>query len=277
MLLVLHESGLASHASLRHLDARATPTCLAISPDNSFVAIGLSGQALLLQYTGFELLWGITLTVPGFSNPASVKFQTCSFALDSSSLVIATQRSDPRRSQDDDAVYTYVWPCQPVPGDPTRLWTSKMPTDGQGLTMVQYHPALALGFITGLTSTPYPLFLSPANRPLPQTTSKINEYRIRCSCFCPPPNNHIMYFLDVQNKIFKADLRTRRIQQVADINTIRGALKPAEEHAILGATADGQLQVFWRQGAGLWSLNVREGGSNTKQNLRTVWQDAVGG
>src|SRR5690242_14661482 len=101
-----------------------------------------------------------------------------------------------------------------------------------------------------MTSTPYSLFLSPANQPLPQTTSKILEYRIRCSCFCPAPNSHILYFMDVQNKIYRVDLRARRLQQMADINTNRGALRPAEEHAILSATADGKLTVFWRQGPG---------------------------
>jgi len=128
MLLVLHESGLASHASLRHLDTQQLPTCLAISPDNCFVAVGLGTQALLLRYSGFDLQWGITLTVPGFATGANVKFQTCQFAPDSSCLAVSTQRNDPRRSHEDDAVSTYVWSCQPIPGDPTRLWTVQMPT-----------------------------------------------------------------------------------------------------------------------------------------------------
>ena len=145
------------------------------------------------------------------------------------------------------------------------------------MTTVQFLPSLSLGFITGLTPTPYHLFLSPASQQLPQTPSKILEYRIRCSCFCPAPYNHILYFMDVKNKIHKVDMRTRRIQQVADVNTNRGALRPSEEHAILGATADGHLRVFWRQGAGLWALEVREGSSSTKRNLRPVWLDAMGG
>jgi hypothetical protein len=128
MLLVLHESGLASHASLRQLDAAQPPTCLAISPDNNFVAVGLGPRVLMLQYTGFNLQWGTTLSVPDFVSAKAVKFQTVNFSQDSTSLVVSTQRNDPRRSQDDDAVYTYVWRCQPVPGDPTRLWMTKMPT-----------------------------------------------------------------------------------------------------------------------------------------------------
>jgi len=134
-----------------------------------------------------------------------------------------------------------------------------------------------MGFVTGMTSTPYSLFLSPASQPLPQTTSKILEYRIRCSCFCPAPNSHILYFMDVQNKIYRVDLRARRLQLLADVNTSRGALRPAEEHAILGATTDGKVRVFWRQGPGLYSLDVREGSSPIKRNLRGVWHDAMGG
>ena len=128
-----------------------------------------------------------------------------------------------------------------------------------------------------MISTPYQLFLGPANHPQPQTTSKVLEYRIRCSCFCPSPNTHILYFMDVQNKIYRVDLRTRHLHLLADVNTSRGALRPAEEPAILSATADGKVKVFWRQGAGLWSLEVREGSSPAKRNLRGVWHDSVGG
>jgi len=134
-----------------------------------------------------------------------------------------------------------------------------------------------MGFITGMTSTPYSQFLSHANQPLPQSTSKIFEHRIRCSCFCPAPNSHIVYYMDVQNKIYQADLRARRLQLVADVNTSRGALRPSEEHAILGVTADGKVKVFWRQGPGLYSLEIREGSSPVKRNLRGVWHDAMGG
>ena len=83
--------------------------------------------------------------------------------------------------------------------------------------------------------------------------------------------------MDVLNKIYKVDMRTLRIEHFADVNTSRGALRPAEEHAILAATAEGRLNVFWRQGAGLWSLEVRQGSTNAKINLRGVWHDAIGG
>ncbi len=141
---------------------------------------------------------------------------------------------------------------------------------------MQYHPTHALGFVTGMTCTPYPLFLCPANRLLPPTPSTISEYRIRCSCFCPPPNSHLLFFMDVQNVVFRVDMWTRRLQQVADISMLRGALKPTEEHAVLAGTAYGQARVFWRQGSGLWMLDVREGRSGVKRNLSTVWQDVVG-
>jgi hypothetical protein len=145
------------------------------------------------------------------------------------------------------------------------------------LTTVQYLPALSMGFVTGMTATPYSLFLSPASQKLPTMPSRVFEYRIRCSCFCPPPNGHILYFMDVQNKIFRADMRTRVITQVADINTSRGALKPTEEVASMGVLGDGRLKVFWRQGPSLWVLELREGSSPVKTNWRHLWQDAIGG
>ncbi len=128
MLLVLHESGLVEHASVHRLDSHQMPTCLGISPDNKYVAVGLGMHVLLIQYSGFKLKWGVTLTVAGFAAPENVKFQTCNFAHDSSAVIVSTQKTDRRRSQDDDAVYTYVWACRPVPGDPIKLWTCKMPT-----------------------------------------------------------------------------------------------------------------------------------------------------
>lgn len=159
VLLVLHESGLATHASLRQLDARQPPQCLAISPDNAYVVVGLGPQVLLLHYSDFQLQWAATIRVPSFADPASIKFQTCNFSPDGSSLVVATQRSDPRRSQDDDAVYTYVWPCQPFPGNPTRLWIAKMPTVSRPVSLPPSGPKRS----SASSATPTPPCAGPSS------------------------------------------------------------------------------------------------------------------
>jgi hypothetical protein len=81
--------------------------------------------------------------------------------------------------------------------------------------------------------------------------------------------------MDVNNKIFGVDLSTRRMTMIADINTSRGLLKVPEEPAVLGATAEGQLRVFWRQGPGLWCFNVLGDRADTKENLRSIWEEVV--
>jgi hypothetical protein len=86
--------------------------------------------------------------------------------------------------------------------------------------------------------------------------------------------------MDAKNKVFKIDMRARSVFQIADINLDRGALSVRDEAASIGATADGTIRLFWRQGGGLWICTIKEGfarGSWQKTNLRGVWEDAGGG
>ncbi|KAK3941892.1 hypothetical protein QBC46DRAFT_310306 [Diplogelasinospora grovesii] len=288
MLVLLHASGALEHSSLQQLDGQIEPLCLAISRDNRHVAIGLGPCVLMVHFDGFQCRWASTLQVPDFVglHPSDVKFQACNFSPDSSSLIVATQRADKQRSQVDDAVFTCVFPCEEHPsGPPTRIWPCKMPTDGQGLTTIHWVPPLSTAFITGMIPTGYPMFLSPVNNGAQSqqqqqaavVPSNITEFRIRCSCMCPPPYSHIIYYMDATNRIFRVDMSSRRIDPVADLDTVRGALKVSEEPAALGATVDGRLRVFWRQGPGLWCLEIRNGEAlyNSRRNLRGLWQEAV--
>jgi hypothetical protein len=68
------------------------------------------------------------------------------------------------------------------------------------------------------------------------------------------------------------------LRVVADLNTVRGALRPQEEPAALSVAPDGHtVRVFWRQGPGLWCVDVRERLTPQKRNLREIWLEAVGG
>jgi len=150
--------------------------------------------------------------------------------------------------------------------------------DGQGLTSIHYHPSLSLALVAGLTSTPYPLFLTRfEQQPPAPVPPAISDFRIRSCCASPlATSSNILYFLDARNKVHRVDLRTQSIQQVADLHTARGALKPQEEAAALAVTAEGHLRVFWRQGAGLWLVDAGERVAPQKTNLRDIWLDAVG-
>jgi hypothetical protein len=87
--------------------------------------------------------------------------------------------------------------------------------------------------------------------------------------------------MDMKNKVFKIDLRTRIVVQIADVNMERGALSVREEPAAMGATAEGKVRLFWRQGGGLWVCELGgEGiaaGKKEKKNFKGTWQDAGGG
>jgi hypothetical protein len=82
--------------------------------------------------------------------------------------------------------------------------------------------------------------------------------------------------MDARNKIFQVNLQSQNVRLIADLHTTRGALKPQEEPAILSVSADGQLRVFWRQGPGLYCVDVREKVEPQRTNLRNIWLDAVG-
>jgi hypothetical protein len=151
--------------------------------------------------------------------------------------------------------------------------------DGPGLNSIHHSPTLSLSLILGGSPTPYPMFLSPASAP-PYPIPNITEFRIRCACLSPPPNTHVAYMMDVKNKVFKIDLRARKIAQIGDLNMERGALTVREAPAAIGVTLEGKVQLFWRQGSGLWVCTLRgEGavGMKEKKNLRALWEDAGGG
>ncbi|KAI5922068.1 hypothetical protein F4810DRAFT_721593 [Camillea tinctor] len=277
-LLMFHSSGLPKHSTLYPLNNYAIkPRCLAISPDNAFLAAG---------------------------GPATPRFQALGFSADSSCLAVSTQiRHSMLRSDDDDSVFTRVWRCEPGSNDSMALWPCRMPTDGQGLTTITFHPHLSTALITGLTSTPYPLFLTPQDTTPPPSSYSyssssspsspdIFDFRIRAACARPPPHAHVAYLLDHRSRIFRADLRARTTRLVADLGALRGSLRPREEPA--GLAVDGEVvRVFWRQGPGLWCAEVDvaastttaerdgKGGARmtkakTKTNLRRIWMEAVG-
>ncbi len=144
LLMLLHASGLLQYSSLHQLDRQIEPLCLAISPDNAFVALGLGIRILMLHFDGFQVQWSSIFPVPEFNDPLGVRFQACSFSSDSSYLVVSTQRLDRQRSQSDDVVYTYVWRCQQEYGPPIRLWACRIPTVSHTWDSQHGEPILSL-------------------------------------------------------------------------------------------------------------------------------------
>jgi hypothetical protein len=81
--------------------------------------------------------------------------------------------------------------------------------------------------------------------------------------------------MDAKNKLHQINLQSRGVTAIADLNLERGALNMHEENAAIGVNQDGQVKVFWRQGPGLWLVEIGDGGRVSKRNLRGVWDDVV--
>jgi hypothetical protein len=128
MLLVLHSSGLREESTLHFINEQLDPRALAISPDNSFIAVSFGTRIHLFNYQGCYQQWDTILAVPAFTIPADVKFQVVSFSSDNTTLVVATQRHDIFRSAEDDTISTYVWKCTRIHPPPQKMGACKMPT-----------------------------------------------------------------------------------------------------------------------------------------------------
>jgi hypothetical protein len=85
-----------------------------------------------------------------------------------------------------------------------------------------------------------------------------------------------MYFLDASNRVCEADLHHRHVELVADITTYRGSLRSHDEPAAIAVGPGGIVEVFWRQGPGLWRLQFRPGEEAILiDNLRRRWDETI--
>ncbi|KAH7146708.1 hypothetical protein B0J13DRAFT_621660 [Dactylonectria estremocensis] len=278
-LVILDHSGLAERSAVLPLQGM-TPLCLAISRCNSFVAVGLAERVLLVRLTehkmGFD--WAVTISIRGPSSfdGMTVASQICNFTANGRYLIVATQISDRHQSSEDGSIHTALWTCEREAKGPFQLPCCKMPTDDQSLTSIQFHHGLQVAAITGLTSTRYPLFLSLDPQQPVTIPAQITDFRIRCSCMAPPPQDHLMYFLDASNRVYEADLHHRHVDLVADITTHRGSLRSHDEPAAIAVGPGGVVEVFWRQGPGLWRLQFTPGEEAISvDNLRRPWDETI--
>ncbi|KAJ4094502.1 hypothetical protein NW760_012669 [Fusarium oxysporum] len=278
-LVVLDHLGLAERSAVLPLQGM-TPLCLAISRCNSFVAVGLAAQVLLVRLAEHKVDfdWAVTISIRGPSSfdGMTVASETCNFTADGRYLIVATQMRDKHQSSEDGSIHTALWTCEREAKGPFRLPCCKMPNDDQGLTSIQFHHGLQVAAITGLTSARYPLFLSLDPQQPVTIPAQVTDFRIRCSCMAPPPQDHLMYFLDASNRVCEADLHHRHVELVADITTYRGSLRSHDEPAAIAVGPGGIVEVFWRQGPGLWRLQFRPGEEAILiDNLRRRWDETI--
>ena len=107
------------------------------------------------------------------------------------------------------------------------------------------------------------------------TPNKIN-FKIRCAAEAQPSSNTAV-FMDSKNKVCKVDLRRRSLQYWGDLSSERGRLDPKEENAVIAIPEGNRAHVFWRQGSGLWFVEIKNGRKGNRQNLRWLYDAAVDG
>ncbi|KAH7129177.1 hypothetical protein EDB81DRAFT_697289 [Dactylonectria macrodidyma] len=278
-LVILDHSGLAERSAVLPLQGM-TPLFLAISRWNSFVTVGLGERVLLVRLAEHKMDfdWAVTISIRGPSSfdDMTVASQICNFTADGRYLIVATQMSDKHQSSEDGSIHTAIWTCEREAKGPFRLPRCKMTTDDQSLTSIHFHHGLQVAAITGLTSTRYPLFLSLDPEQPVTIPSQVTDFRIRCSCMAPPPQDYLMYFLDASNRVCEADLHRRRVDLVADITSHRGSLRSHDEPAAIAVGPGGVVEVFWRQGPGLWRLQFTPGEEAISvDNLRRRWDETI--
>jgi hypothetical protein len=122
----MHYSG--NYHSILPLPAHKKPLVLQVSRDDAYIAIGYGSSVDLYRYSGHYKEWRVEIPVVEFQSPSHAKFQTLSFTPDGRFLVAATQKYDPERGPNDDAVWVRYWRCEQEPGMGTLIGQTFMPT-----------------------------------------------------------------------------------------------------------------------------------------------------
>lgn len=118
----------ATQYTLWKLDAHLRPTTLAMSRDNTLVAVGYGPTVNVFRFEGNLQSWKSKLTIEGFKTPDEVKHQVISFSNDCKYVTVSCQRYDRARGKDDDGLHTRVWRCKENMGEGFGLGHCRLPT-----------------------------------------------------------------------------------------------------------------------------------------------------
>jgi hypothetical protein len=269
------------------------PISIAMSRNNTFIAVGYGSLVQLYSFHGPTRNWAINIPIKKIETPENSRAQTISFSPDSRYVTVATQRYDKMRGRDDNAVWTRVWRCAEYPGEGTLMGFCHMPTDRFGVTAAFFDATVNLTFMTGFIDSPYPLFHRSSGgpsdgghgasgaqmTPLPQDMPNISvsrpvSYKIRCAS--QAPNHSGITFLTSQNQLYRADVKTQTVELRCDLTAERKILPPSEEEAVIGIPRDDIAYVAWKEGTKLHVVEIGDDGARReKMDLRWLIE-AVG-
>jgi hypothetical protein len=123
---MLNSSG--SLQTLKHLPPGARPITLAMSRNNSFVAVGYGSYIQVYCFHQGEEVWVVELHSKEFQFVGDARFQTANFSPDSKYLTVATQKYDKHKGKEDDGVWTRVWMVKDIATEGTLYGFCFMPT-----------------------------------------------------------------------------------------------------------------------------------------------------
>lgn len=143
----------ATQYTLWKLDAHLRPTTLAMSRDNTLVAVGYGTAVNVFHFEGNLQSWKTELKIDGFKGPDEIKHQIISFSNDCKYITVSCQRYDRARGRDDDGLHTRVWRCKENMGEGFKLEHCRLPT--VSLTSANFR-ALLLTYFPRTTSASPP-------------------------------------------------------------------------------------------------------------------------
>ncbi|KAE9965493.1 hypothetical protein BLS_007615 [Venturia inaequalis] len=277
LLVMINRS--ATQYTLWKLDAHLRPMTLAMSRDNKLIAVGYGPVVSVFRFDGNLQRWKAELRMEGFKTPDEVKHQVISFSTDCKYITVSCQRYDKARGRDDDGLHTRVWRCKENMGEGFELEHCRLPTDHIGITSVTFNPELSLATMTAFIDSPYPLFLAPCSShatPLTSTTlSKRAQSHFKARCAAQSSNPTFTSFLTDTNKLHLVNLKTRAVEEWADLGQFRRReLDPREEVATMSMPGEKTCYVVWKDGAKLMLCTVMARNRAECKDLRWLIDDA---
>jgi hypothetical protein len=131
--------------------------------------------------------------------------------------------------------------------------------------------------MTAFIDAPYPLFLSPIPKSTNTSTSPPKQavYHFKARCAAQSTNATYTSLLTDTNKIYLANLKTKAIDEWADLSKYRRReLDPREEVATMSMPGEKTCYVVWRDGAKLMLCTVMGKNRSESKDLRWLIDDA---
>ncbi|KAK3324466.1 hypothetical protein B0T19DRAFT_477361 [Cercophora scortea] len=241
-------------------NANAVPTALAVSRDDTKIAVSCGAVVFLYNVTDGTVR--LTGTPPAHSRsravPGNRRLQRLNFSIDSKVLVVATQEHDEGQTY---PIYVTLWRCLPEsPGlkfeaelDPVFLGLGY--GDDPGLSGIfcsidQATFSNSRIFLTAQATKTYPSILTPSKDQRNKYLTGLSEKRIDAAAQTLGPSEEsfgsFYVFKSGKHDICTVDIRTGIPQTVASFASERASLKIHQETMALAFPKESLALAMWK-------------------------------